>query len=79
MEVGRVAVVERVNRAERTMPEKKNVNWGLCPQAPGIFSLYRQDSWEAGTSCARTRRIPAGSALEVRPRRALSSAQVEPG
>ena len=59
------------------MLSKGSVNWGLCTQTPGILPPYRQDSWEAGTSSARTRRIPAaGSALGVRPRRALSSAQV---
>jgi hypothetical protein len=58
----------------------KQSDLGLCPQTPGIFPLCRQDSWEAGASFARTRSIPApGSALEVRPRRALSSAQVASG
>lgn len=76
MEVGRVAVVERQDNREGWLKKGERLG-GLRPQTPGIFPLCRQDSWEAGASAAPTRRIPApGSALEVRPRRALSSAQV---
>src|SRR5216684_1039418 len=59
------------------MLSKGSVNWGVCPPNPRVLPPYPQDSLEAGASSARTRRIPAaGSALGVRPRRALSSAQV---
>ena len=55
MEAGRAAVVDRLNQAEcaeQTVLERKKLSWGLCPQTPGILSLYRQDSWESGRKCA---------------------------
>src|SRR5579883_466857 len=51
---------------------------GSAPN-PRDFTLYRQDSLGAGTSCARSRRIPAAeSALRLRLRRAVPSARVQP-
>ena len=53
--------------------------WGRCPQTPGIFRIAaRMDGFE-GAGCARPRPIPAAeSALGLRSRSALSSAQVLP-
>jgi hypothetical protein len=68
--------------------------WGRCPQTPGILPLYRQNRGVAsqlgaappspirpagGRRVPRLPAIPAAeSALGLRPRRALSSAQVLP-
>jgi hypothetical protein len=64
------------DRLTRRIAQEAESVWGSAPN-PGIFPLCCQDFWEAGVSSTHARRIPApGSALEVRPRRALSSAQV---
>src|SRR5579864_5340242 len=72
------------------------LNWGLCPQTPGIYLCSRQNRCVASQLGAappnparaiaggrRVRRLPAipaaESALGLRPRSALSSAQVLPG
>ena len=58
---------------------RRILTWGRCPQTPGIFRIAaRMDGFE-GAGCARPRPIPAAeSALGVRSRIALSSAQVFP-
>src|SRR5580658_4245005 len=73
MEVGRVAVVDRQDNARKVHQERLG---GAAPKPPGFFALL-PGFLGSGRDSAHTRRIPAaGSALEVRPRRALSSAQV---
>jgi len=58
---------------------RRILTWGRCPQTPGIFrSAARMHGFE-GAGCARPRPIPAAeSALGLRSRSALSSAQVLP-
>jgi len=60
-------------------PLRRILTWGRCPQTPGIFRFAaRMDPFE-GAGCARPRPIPAAeSALGLRSRSALSSAQVLP-
>ena len=60
-------------------PLRRILTWGRCPQTPGIFRFAaRMDGFE-GAGCARPRPIPAAeSALGLRSRIALSSAQVLP-
>ena len=60
-------------------PLRRILTWGRCPQTPGIFRFAAtMDSFE-GAGCTRPRPIPATeSALGLRSRIALSSAQVLP-
>src|SRR6516164_9493458 len=73
---------------------RSSLYWGLCPQTPGIYRCSRQNSCVASQLGAappnpqdtaggrRVHRLPAipaaESALGLRPRIALSSAQVLP-
>jgi len=53
-------------------------SWGRCPQAPGIYRIPARMTERGGRSLV-PRFIPAAeSALGLRPRSALSSAQVFP-
>ena len=53
--------------------------WGRRPQTPGIFRFSARMDLFWGAGCARPRPIPAAeSALGLRSRSALSSAQVLP-
>ncbi len=59
------------------LSEQSDLELGALPPNPRDFTLSRQDSWAARTSLARSCGIPASeSALGLRPRSALSSAQV---
>ena len=54
-------------------------SWGRCPQTPGIFRFAARMGRSWGAGCARPQPIPAAeSALGLRSRSALSSAQVSP-
>ena len=54
-------------------------SWGRCPQTPGIFRFAARMGCFWGAGCARPQPIPAAeSALGLRSRSALSSAQVSP-
>jgi hypothetical protein len=55
------------------------LEWGILPQTPWDLALIRQDLLDSATArCARSRRIPATeSTLGLRPRRALSFAQMQ--
>jgi hypothetical protein len=55
MEVGRVAVVERLNQAERA--ERNHAGMGTPPPSPRDFIAYCQDSWKR----ARAALAPAES------------------
>jgi hypothetical protein len=55
----------------------KHPELGALPPNPRDFTLLRRDSWTARASWSRPGGIPAPeSALGLRPRSALSSAQV---
>lgn len=55
------------------------LHWGRCPQTPGIFRFAARMDCPWGAGCARPQPIPAAeSALGLRSRSALSSAQVLP-
>jgi hypothetical protein len=55
------------------------LNWGRCPQTPGIFRITARMADLRGAGCARPLAIPAAEpALGLRSRSALSSAQVIP-
>jgi len=55
------------------------LHWGRCPQTPGILRFTARMAGNWGAGCARPHAIPAAeSALGLRSRSALSSAQVIP-
>ena len=58
---------------------RRILTWGRCPQTPGIFRFAARMGGFEGAGYARPRPIPAAeSALGLRSRIALSSAQVLP-